>query len=52
MTKRWVKVPGPGQFRGEAEWKEVGVEIQLTAEDWNYFVHYVPTAVQEERPEQ
>ena len=26
----WIKVPGPGQFRGEGEWKEVGVDIECT----------------------
>ncbi len=59
--KKWIKIPTPGQFRGEGEWQEVvpakarmytGFD-QMDAETfYNYCkaVGYLPTAEQDEKP--
>jgi hypothetical protein len=55
--KRYVKVPAPGQYRGEGEWKELEslhpMSLYLTKkdreecmeDDWAYLVRtgYLPT---------
>jgi hypothetical protein len=61
---RWVKIPGPGQFRGEGEWKEFDSQYPMSQfttkeireatmeEDWQYLVmtSYLPTMVSDEKP--
>lgn len=49
--KRWIKLPSPGQFRGEGEW----VDLRTTGhddEDWEYCqkTGYLPTHEGEEPP--
>lgn len=59
MTKRWVRVPAPGEFRGEGEWKE----FDQAMKDWGYTANkadaewedlqvtkYLPTQISEEKP--
>ncbi len=55
--KRYVKVPAPGQLRGEGEWNEleslypvsvfpeVELREKLIEDDWSYLVEtgYLPT---------
>ena len=35
MTKRWVRMPAPGEFRGEGEWIEVNPEY-ISERDYEY----------------
>lgn len=30
---RWVKIPGPGQYRGEGEWKRA-TDVSWKSDDW------------------
>ncbi len=52
MSKRWVKYPGPGEFRGEGEWMPVeSINFLDTTVDegWQYLkeTNYLPTYVGE-----
>jgi hypothetical protein len=47
--ERWVRVPGPGQFRGEGEW-QVWQDSCLCDDDWSYCQHMFPTH-EGEKPE-
>lgn len=56
---RWVKIPAPGQFRGEGEWKdydktmkEWGKSDTFIAEEWEFLTTtgYLPTKIQDEKP--
>ena len=51
MKKKWIKVPGPGEFRGEGKWMLLE-DTKYTIFDWDYCVNnnYLPTAEQEEKP--
>lgn len=60
--KRWIKFPGPGQVRGEGEWREVDPKARYPEEDvgrlspneyweWCRESGYLPTAEQDEVPE-
>ncbi len=51
--KRWIKRPSPGQFRGDGEWYEVDERNPGHVNDYEYCKEtgYLPTAEQEERPE-
>ena len=41
---RWIKVPGPGQFRGEGEWKDIREAGCPDADwEWNRETGYLPT---------
>lgn len=48
-VKRWIKQPGPGQFRGEGEWQE----FEGTEADWEWYrTHdYLPIHEGEKPPE-
>ena len=47
MTNRWIKMPGPGEFRGEGEWVEyLGPDEEW---EWHRAVGMYPTA-EGERP--
>ena len=49
--KRWIKVPGPGDFRGEGKWKTIEeAGCALTDWEWNVQTGYLPTAYQEDKP--
>lgn len=41
MKTRWIKIPSPGQFRGEGEWVRAGI----TEDYWQWIVetNYLPT---------
>jgi hypothetical protein len=44
MSKRWIKVPGPGDFRGEGEWKTIEeAGCPLADWEWNRETAYLPT---------
>ena len=42
--QKWIMVPGPGQFRGEGEWKRIA-EAGCSESDWewNRQTGYLPT---------
>ncbi len=48
MADRWIRMPGPGQMRGEGEW----VEYFGTDDEWEWLqgTGYLPTA-EGEKPE-
>lgn len=48
--QKWVKVPGPGQFRGEGPWTKLEESGHIG--HWNYLVQtgYLPTHVGDEPP--
>ena len=57
---RWIKIPGPGDFRGEGKWEEFDEYCKSrhmtsdAAEDfWEKLVltKYLPTQESHERPE-
>lgn len=50
--KKWIKVPGPGDFRGEGVWKTIE-EARCSPDDWEYnrATGWLPTAEQKEKPE-
>ena len=64
--KKWVKMPGPGQFRGEGKWVEVagkftmnnglmpafmGSTVNEDFYDYCVKTNYLPTSEQDEKPE-
>lgn len=50
--QKWVKVPRPGEMRGEGEWMKLG-DTLYTEEQWDAmrFTGYMPTREQDEKPE-
>lgn len=57
---RWVKIPGPGDFRGEGEWEEFDeyckrrhMTSDAAEEYWDKLVltNYLPTQQSHEKPE-
>jgi hypothetical protein len=30
---KWVRIPGPGEFRGEGEWRTIA-EARMTESEW------------------
>lgn len=53
MTKRWIKWPGPGQIRGEGEWREIST-LALGLADWKSInaSGYLPTHEGDETPKE
>lgn len=51
-TQRWVKVSGPGQFRGQGEWTRFE-DTNYSEADWDYFksTGFLPTHEGENPPE-
>jgi hypothetical protein len=49
---RWVKMPSPGQFRGEGEWKDWDLLYPGCDKEWQNCVdsEYLPTKIQAEKP--
>jgi hypothetical protein len=42
--RKWIKVPGPGQFRGEGTWQTIEeAGCALLDWEWNRESHYLPT---------
>jgi hypothetical protein len=52
-TKRWVKVPGPGEFRGKGRWMELEKVVGMTEADWRFCAAngYLPTHEGEHPPQ-
>jgi len=50
---RWIKVAGPGEFRGEGVWQTIE-EAGCSLEDWewNQRTGYLPTWVGDEPPQE
>ncbi len=50
MTK-WIKISGPGEFRGEGQWKRLE-DTNFSVDEWNHIKHinFLPTAEQDEEP--
>jgi hypothetical protein len=50
--RKWIKVPGPGQFRGQGEWIEIDAASPEDVSAWETHreTGYLPTAEQEEKP--
>ena len=50
--KRWIKVPGPGEMRGEGEWVQVGTYYGAD-EDWQYLITtgYLPIYEGDDEPD-
>ena len=48
----WIKVPGPGEFRGEGTWCKVEDISSITLEDWKFCnqTNYLPTYFGETPP--
>ncbi len=46
---RWIKVPGPGQYRGEGDW-QIWEDSTLCDDDWGWCQHMFPTH-EGEKPE-
>jgi hypothetical protein len=46
-----VRWPGPGQYRGDGEWKRIR-EVKVTPEEWENFkaTGYLPTHEGDEPP--
>lgn len=51
MTK-WVRYPGPGQFRGEGTWRTIA-DLKLTEGEWDELAEsgFLPTHEGPEPPE-
>ena len=51
MAQKWIKVPGPGEFRGCGKWVKLEDSI-YSLSDFGYCTetHYLPTAEQDEKP--
>lgn len=50
--KKWIKIPDPGQFRGDGRWTEVGQD-NVSLDDWEFCrsTGYLPTAESETKPD-
>lgn len=48
---KWIKIPGPGEMRGEGKWQTIE-EAGCAVEDWewNRETQYLPTHEGEEHP--
>lgn len=53
LLTKWIKVPGPGEYRGQGVWKSIE-DAKCSEEDWQYNVDtgYLPTAHCEEKPDE
>lgn len=51
MTK-WIKRPGPGQFRGEGQWEKIPEHSSAAQDYWDYCKAsgYLPTREQDTKP--
>jgi len=57
---RWIKIPGPGQFRGEGKWRSVEecytddgrIYPERAEAIWKKAQGYLPTREQETRPKE
>ena len=50
---KWIKIPAPGEFRGEGEWMLLK-DCNATEEDWEYCkkTGWLPVHEGEEKPHQ
>jgi hypothetical protein len=51
---RWLKIPGPGEFRGEGNWWKIEDLKDCSVEDWEWNVEtgYLPTHEGDEPPKE
>lgn len=49
MTNKWIKIPGPGQMRGEGNWYLCGTKSSLDNYEYCKRTGYMPT-YEGERP--
>jgi len=51
MTQKWIKIAGPGDFRGEGEWRKIE-DVNCSPEDWdiNLKTSFLPVAEQDDKP--
>ncbi len=49
---KWIKVPGPGEFRGEGQWFEIDEKKRGQLEEWEHCrkTGYLPVREQDEKP--
>lgn len=54
MEQRWVKVPGPGQFRGEGKWIKLEQYTNEPEEAWESLKdgYFLPVHVGDNPPEE
>jgi hypothetical protein len=50
---RWIKIPGPGQFRSQGEWREVNEENKSEVQYWEYCrtSGWLPVHESDEKPD-
>lgn len=53
MTKKWIKIPGPGEIRGEGRWVDFDTLKGYEPEFWEWCRknHYLPVAEQDDEPQ-
>jgi len=44
---KYIKIPGPGQFRGEGEWQECNIEDMFVLYDYCLKTGYLPVKEEE-----
>ena len=55
MTRRMIRIPGPGEFRGEGAWidfdkshRMLGIQVDEKEEAWEYYSRVLPTKIEED----
>jgi hypothetical protein len=53
MMQKWVRIPGPGQFRGEGKWMKLEEAFKEPEEAWKDLTKtgFLPTHEGDEPPE-
>lgn len=52
MSRLWIKVPGPGQIRGEGAWQEATIAAELEEWDQCRATGFLPTFKGETPPQE
>lgn len=52
MAEKWIKIPGPGEMRGEGRWVDFDTLKGFEPEFWEWCRknHYLPVAEQDDEP--